>query len=110
MAVRIGELLLKEKKITPTQLQEALGYQKANGGKLAMNAAASDGQITVRVSGPDRKVVPGFDHGDCNAFVGDSTAAAVTWKGKSIDALKGQTIRLEFFVRNGDLYSFRATP
>ncbi len=37
MAVRIGELLLKEKKITPTQLQEALGYQKANGGKLAMN-------------------------------------------------------------------------
>ena len=35
MAVRIGELLLKEKKITPTQLQEALGYQKANGGKLA---------------------------------------------------------------------------
>ena len=25
MAVRIGELLLKEKKITPTQLQEALG-------------------------------------------------------------------------------------
>jgi type IV pilus assembly protein PilB len=37
MAVRIGELLLKEKKITPTQLQEALTYQKANGGKLAMN-------------------------------------------------------------------------
>jgi type IV pilus assembly protein PilB len=34
MAVRIGELLLKEKRISPEQLQEALTYQKANGGKL----------------------------------------------------------------------------
>src|SRR5512145_1578795 len=37
MAVRIGELLLKEKRITPAQLQEALNYQKANGGKLGLN-------------------------------------------------------------------------
>ena len=29
MAVRIGELLLKEKRITPAQLQEALNHQKA---------------------------------------------------------------------------------
>src|SRR5476651_546936 len=37
MAVRIGELLLKEKRITPDQLQEALIHQKANGGKLGYN-------------------------------------------------------------------------
>jgi type IV pilus assembly protein PilB len=37
MAVRIGELLLKEKRITPQQLQEALNYQKAHGGKLGLN-------------------------------------------------------------------------
>jgi hypothetical protein len=37
MAVRIGELLLKEKRITPAQLQEALNYQKTNGGKLGFN-------------------------------------------------------------------------
>jgi type IV pilus assembly protein PilB len=37
VAVRIGELLLKEKRITPEQLQEALNYQKANGGKLGFN-------------------------------------------------------------------------
>ena len=36
MAVRLGELLLREKRITPTQLQEALNHQKANGGKLGM--------------------------------------------------------------------------
>ena len=37
MPVRIGELLLKEKRITSEQLQEALNYQKANGGKLGVN-------------------------------------------------------------------------
>jgi type IV pilus assembly protein PilB len=37
MAVRIGELLLKEKRITPEQLQQALNHQKANGGKLGFN-------------------------------------------------------------------------
>jgi len=34
MALRIGELLLKERRITPEQLQEALLYHKANGVKL----------------------------------------------------------------------------
>ena len=34
MAVRLGELLLREKRVTPTQLQEALTYQRANGGRL----------------------------------------------------------------------------
>src|SRR6476469_9817600 len=37
MAVRIGELLLKEKRITADQLQQALNHQKANGGKLGHN-------------------------------------------------------------------------
>jgi len=37
MAVRIGEILLKEKRITPEQLQQALNHQKANGGKLVFN-------------------------------------------------------------------------
>ena len=34
MAVRIGELLLKEKRITPEQLQEALNAQRQSGNKL----------------------------------------------------------------------------
>ena len=54
MAVRIGELLLKEKRITPDQLQEALNYQKANGGKLGFNlvklAFVKDEEITALLS------------------------------------------------------------
>ena len=37
MAVRIGELLLKEQLITAAQLKEALEHQKSNGGKLGYN-------------------------------------------------------------------------
>ena len=54
MAVRIGELLLKEKRITPEQLQEALNYQKANGGKLGFNLVklgfVKDEEITALLS------------------------------------------------------------
>src|SRR4051812_21599758 len=34
MPVKLGELLLKENMVNPQQLQEALSYQKMNGGKL----------------------------------------------------------------------------
>jgi type IV pilus assembly protein PilB len=54
MAVRIGELLLKEKRISPAQLQEALNYQKANGGKLGVNLVklgfVKDEEITALLS------------------------------------------------------------
>jgi type IV pilus assembly protein PilB len=54
MPVRIGELLLKEKRITPAQLQEALTYQKTNGGKLGFNLVKlgfiKDEEITALLS------------------------------------------------------------
>ncbi len=54
MAVRIGDLLLKEKRITPAQLQEALNYQKTNGGKLGLNLVklgfVTDEEITALLS------------------------------------------------------------
>src|ERR1700741_2755681 len=54
MTVRIGELLLKEKRITPDQLQQALNHQKANGGKLGFNLVkmgfVKDEEITALLS------------------------------------------------------------
>src|SRR4030095_12894076 len=54
MGVRIGELLLKEKRITPEQLQEALNYQRQNGGKLGFNLIklgfVKDEEITTLLS------------------------------------------------------------
>jgi type IV pilus assembly protein PilB len=54
MAVRIGELLLKEKRITPEQLQEALNHQRQHGGKLGLNLVklgyVKDEEITALLS------------------------------------------------------------
>ncbi|MGH9238852.1 MAG: type IV-A pilus assembly ATPase PilB [Vicinamibacterales bacterium] len=54
MAVRIGELLLKEKRITAEQLQEALNYQRQNGGKLGLNLIklgfVKDDEVTALLS------------------------------------------------------------
>ena len=66
MAVRIGELLLKEKRITPEQLQEALSYQKASGGKLGLNLVklgfVRDEEITSLLS--RQYGVPSINLGD----------------------------------------------
>jgi type IV pilus assembly protein PilB len=66
MAVRIGELLLKEKRITPEQLQEALNYQKASGGKLGLNLVklgfVKDDEITSLLS--RQYGVPSINVGD----------------------------------------------
>src|SRR3954454_7690680 len=54
MAIRIGELLLKEKRITSDQLQQALNHQKQNGGKLGYNLVklgfVKDEEITALLS------------------------------------------------------------
>jgi type IV pilus assembly protein PilB len=54
MPVKIGELLLKEKRITAEQLQQALSQQKANGGKLGYNLVrmgfVKDEEITALLS------------------------------------------------------------
>jgi len=54
MPVRIGDLLLKEKRISQDQLQQALNHQKANGGKLGYNLVkmgmVKDEEITALLS------------------------------------------------------------
>src|SRR6202140_4475553 len=54
MPVRIGDLLLKEKRLTSEQLQQALNHQKANGGKLGFNLVKmgfiKDEEITALLS------------------------------------------------------------
>jgi type IV pilus assembly protein PilB len=54
MPVRIGELLLKEKRISAEQLQQALNHQKSNGGKLGYNLVqmgfVKDEEITALLS------------------------------------------------------------
>ena len=54
MAVRLGALLLREKRVTPAQLQEALNHQRQNGGRLSTSLVKlnilTDDDITTVVS------------------------------------------------------------
>jgi hypothetical protein len=78
------------------------------GGDLAINADASQGELRVRVSDALRKPIAGYNYEDGAAFTGDATAHTVRWGDKSLDTLKGQVVRLEFFLKDADLYTFRA--
>jgi len=54
MAVRLGELLLKAKRVTPAQLEEALDHQRQHGGRLGLNLVTlgfvKDEEITALLS------------------------------------------------------------
>lgn len=78
------------------------------GGDLIVNAAAHAGEMKVRVSDEFRKPIAGFDYDDMPAFAGDSVAEKVKWRGRSLNDLKGRVLRLEFQLRDADLYTFRA--
>lgn len=78
------------------------------GERLLLNADANRGKLKVRISNAKRKVLGGFDYDDCIAFNSDSVQHEVRWKKNSIDSLKGRIIRLEFFLQDADLFTFRS--
>ncbi len=78
------------------------------GGDLLVNADARAGELKVRVSDEFRKPIAGFNYDDGPTFTGDSVAQSIQWKTGSLDSLKGRNIRLEFSLKNADLYTFRA--
>ncbi len=78
------------------------------GGDLLVNVDAHAGEMRVRVSDERRRPMAGYDYADMPAFAGDRGALPVKWGDRSLEALKGQTVRLEFQLREADLYTFRA--
>lgn len=79
------------------------------GGDLTVNADAHAGELKARVSDVGRKPIAGFNYDDCTALTGDGVAQTVRWGKRSLDELSGRTIRLEFYLRDADLYTFRAS-
>ncbi|MFV1968323.1 MAG: hypothetical protein ACC628_23100 [Pirellulaceae bacterium] len=79
------------------------------GGDLFINADAPHGELRLRVTDENRKVLPGFDFTDCNPFTEDTVSHRVTWNSNSTTELGGQALRLEFYLKNADLYTFRAS-
>ncbi len=76
--------------------------------ELQINCKAREtGEIRVQIVDERDQVVPGFGLSDCDPIGGDHLKRTVTWRGsKSLDAIQGQTIRLEFSIRDGSLFAF----
>lgn len=78
------------------------------GSRLTVNAAAGEGQVTVEVLDERGHPVPGYAREDCLLESFDSTRHEVRWREESnVSALRGQPVRLRFYVQKADLYGFQ---
>jgi hypothetical protein len=64
------------------------------------------GEMRVEVLDGESRPVDGFA-GPAAAPFGSNRALPVRWAERSLDALRGKTIRLRFVYRDAHLYSFR---
>lgn len=76
-------------------------------GKYFFVNADIKGNLLVEIQDKDGKVIDGFSKNDCVKVSGDNTKCAVTWKNnKSLESLANTTIRVKFYLTDGDLYAF----
>jgi hypothetical protein len=80
--------------------------------KITINAATQGGRIAAELvepyaREPEGKPIDGFGKNDFDAFEGDSTAHALTWRGRSdLRALRGRRVMLRMSMYHAQLYSF----
>ena len=78
------------------------------GNRLTVNADATGGYVAVAVLDAEGTQVPGHHRIDSVLVDGDGPAQPVTWRERaSLEGLRGETIRLKFYVRKARLYAFR---
>ena len=73
--------------------------------------AKVDGELRVEILDANGNVVSGFSKADCKVVKGDNCKAKVEWtSGKTLSSLKGQKIKVKFYLTDGDLYAFWISP
>ena len=86
------------------------------GGQLVVNGQELGGSRTnqaylqVAVLDKDGQEIPGYEHSESDILAGDFPAGVPSWSDKpqNLDPLIGQTIRLRFFLRQAEIFSFRS--
>ncbi len=78
------------------------------GERLHLNGSCGpDGSIAVEVMDNWNNVWPGFARADCDTFTGNGVDHVVSWGGRTdINSVPG-IVKLRFYLRNADLYSFQ---
>lgn len=84
---------------------------KFAGDRLEVNVDTSDGTLRVEILDAAGKPIPGFTKADCIAVSKDDLRHTIEWRGNpGLSALKEQTVRLKFYLKQGDLFSFQFRP
>jgi len=102
----------------PTEAHVTTKPVRWSGGRLLVNvdckaAGATDGAQMVgtarlEVLDDAGNAVPGLTREECEVFRGDALDHEFAWSsGKTLDGLKGETIRLRFWLVSARLYAFR---
>jgi len=80
-----------------------------SGRKLVVNfAAQGQGSLRVELQDAEGNAIPGFSLADCPPLVGDEIDETVAWKGGAdVGSLAGKPVRLQFDLKDADLFSFR---
>jgi hypothetical protein len=81
---------------------------RLEGNTLTVNFATSSvGWLKVVALDPDGAEIAGFGAADAEELAGDEIDRIVRWKsGRTVEALRGRNVRLQFHLRDADLYAF----
>ncbi len=83
-----------------------------DGGNLVLNLATSAaGGVRVGLLDADGQPIAGYTLDDCPEILGDTVRHTVRWRtaGGDVRPLAGRPVRVQFQVRDADLYSFQFT-
>jgi hypothetical protein len=79
------------------------------GSNLLLNARiAADGYVKAELLDERGNVIPGFSAEECRALQGDQIYHLVRWSDhSSVSNLAGSVIKIRFYLKNGQLFSYR---
>ncbi len=70
-----------------------------------------NGSLQVELLDSNGKVIPGFTKSDCKTVKGDAVKQKIEWNGNAtLSSLKNKTIKVKFYVTDGEIYSFWISP
>ena len=115
MSVGLGKLrrdgfaALKSEENEGTVCTKALEY---DGRYLFVNANVTKGSLIAEILDENFEVIPGYSKAEClGIWDQNTTKSIIIWKGKEdLSFLNKKIIRLKFYLRGGELYSFWFSP
>ena len=78
---------------------------KPEGNRLFVNSNVKEDNLRVEVLDSENRILPGLGKEECNIKNESLVKQMVSW-GKTVELPKGKPIRLRFYLKDGDLFSY----